>query len=1452
MGWGFLTDIFDANSKSDQQKRLARGGKRMYADDERAKGNDMPNRNIAQAVGRGVVSTPWWFLKTDIINPTKQLAGQLTGNKEAEQNAIKDQFKGAKDVKGALAQTGFRSVDLASNLLLPGSGAIVGETASTGAKIAATAGVNAAVGGTTAALDEYSRTGKIDPKNALIGAAAGGVVGGALEAAPHVYGGLKNINASTKAAIEGKAAEVSGLRPENVINQNEAGTLRDFVDHKTGSYPLSGEDLNVLHRQARHAAKTAGIDITSGSPEDVGKRVYAYLDQLNKHNQAREAITQGGYVQLPGVAEDLAKETDPNVIKKNMTGNVPEATIQKKVAAVAMTKDPVVIKRMLAEPETPKRVIPPQGHEVADAYAGELKAYDDSVKGGEMIPDGEGGYRRTTEHTPFYSEYYKEFKRPPSQAAYKEQALKELESGRAPETYQPHYDDAVNPDTQSLLAQAPEAPLTPEEQNALAAKQLSQDANQAPPPSAPRPAPSTEGEGKQRKFGFIKNVEDSPTTTPELKKAIDDGISVKTYAQKSDDPVFAQAKRFVEEDFNGALEHTKTVQNVTDEDIVLAQHVIDKLQKEGTPRALSDAVDIVEQYAEHGLGLGRAVRAFGSWDKLSEAGLLRLAEKKISKARGAIKGGSLDREAKGLAKEIQGDVEGAVKIDKTDVQDTLKNIVKDVENEELSTGQKIANKVDRAINPKVKKQADTLVAEVTKKIKEEQLAPLPKAQKRSATDILQEVFGRNKEAQDAFPEAQAILRERFADNPVALKKLDTFFESELGLPAASSTINTAIKEQLKRGDTRISDIIFKSWDDQKRSVEDITSALTKEGFEPAQAKSLADEVVGRLNQQLGTAKAKVLERYATDVPLRGQSTYLDRMTKLSNLGALDDRDYLKIARAKLDLPQLTPETAGKLSELAQKVQKLADDDPERYKAIKEIGEVIQEAAPKEKVAWWRQVPGGLRAAEASYDISGAGRQGLTVAALNPKLWFSSFKKQLKYFGNEEAFNNDMAKIAAYEYSNLEESSGLALTGVKAFGKPEEAFSGADLAETIPLLGRPVKASDRAYTGTLTDLRHGKFAIAMQSLKDAGYDPNKVPKEWIDSYSKYINTFTGRGTGKPGGWFEKHADSLAEGLFSPRLWKSRLDMLNPKFYYDLKGPARKEAIKNAAAFASLAGAVLSVAAIGGANVETDARSSDFLKIKVGDTRYDILGGFQQNLVFAWRNIVHEKKSSVTGKITDLNEGGFNAPNRFSLLADLVQNKEAPLVSGITTQLKGEDKAGNKFSAVDRLREVAKLGAPISLLGTGTAIKNEGIVGAVKSLPDYLGVGVSTYGLKDIQPTKKQKEYVADLEKHGAPKEEVQAVKEFYQTLKVGPDRKKISGDISEAIRAGDTAKAKQLADDYNKQYASNFKDWKSKYGKYASDKALLDAYAKGKIKLTKASVKSRARSSKSIYEATRGQ
>ena len=379
-----------------------------------------------------------------------------------------------------------------------------------------------------------------------------------------------------------------------------------------------------------------------------------------------------------------------------------------------------------------------------------------------------------------------------------------------------------------------------------------------------------------------------------------------------------------------------------------------------------------------------------------------------------------------------------------------------------------------------------------------------------------------------------------------------------------------------------------------------------------------------------------------------------------------------------------------------------------------------------------EVAGLPKSIMASFDLSGTLRQGGILGSRFPKEAANAFKEQLKYFGSEDAFKKGMAEIVAAPNFQEKLDAGLAVTGTDVLDKSEEQYV-SNLAEKIPGFGKGVAASDRAYTGFLTKLRSDVYDKVTQAAEASGAPMSEADKA---SLAKFINTASGRGD--LGKYLEQHSQTLSTALFSPRLWKSRLDMLNPVYYAKLSGPAQKLALQTAGTFASEAGAVLGLASmIPGVTVETDPRSSDFGKIKWHNTRYDILGGLQQNIVFAYREITGETKSSQTGTITKFGSK-FGGPTRLSAASDMIQNKENPLLSAASQILRGKDRGGNP---VNPFTTVAQLAVPLPFSGIFQNAQDIGSAknpadlakGALMAAPDFIGVSAQTYG---SIPTKNQ--------------------------------------------------------------------------------------------------------------------
>lgn len=260
-----------------------------------------------------------------------------------------------------------------------------------------------------------------------------------------------------------------------------------------------------------------------------------------------------------------------------------------------------------------------------------------------------------------------------------------------------------------------------------------------------------------------------------------------------------------------------------------------------------------------------------------------------------------------------------------------------------------------------------------------------------------------------------------------------------------------------------------------------------------------------------------------------------------------------------------------------------------------------------------------RAIMASWDMSAPLRQGLPL--IHRKEFWRALPEMVRAMGSEEAYNTIQDSIKSKPLfrnavgadgsiqPSFAERSGLKLTDLNNLSNREESFT-SKWAEKIP----GVRRSERAYTVFLNKLRADTFESLVETGKVFGAD-SRANLPLARELADFVNTATGRGDlGK----LEKAAPVLSNLLFSPRLIASRLRMLDPRLYLMSNPTVRKEAIKSVLAMAAVGNTLGMLAKASGAGeYSLDPSSSDFGKIKFGNTRLDPWGGFQQYLVAANR-------------------------------------------------------------------------------------------------------------------------------------------------------------------------------------------------------------------------------------------
>lgn len=368
-----------------------------------------------------------------------------------------------------------------------------------------------------------------------------------------------------------------------------------------------------------------------------------------------------------------------------------------------------------------------------------------------------------------------------------------------------------------------------------------------------------------------------------------------------------------------------------------------------------------------------------------------------------------------------------------------------------------------------------------------------------------------------------------------------------------------------------------------------------------------------------------------------------------------------------------------------------------------------------------------RAIITSFDVSAPLRQGAFITLAHPirsaknlPSMFRAFASEKAAFDLQESLSDPTRRPNAAQYRQ----SGLDLTetgGNVSRRKLEEAYQGR-LIQKIPKLlgGGLVRGSQRAYTVFLNQLRADSFDAMVKNLGRSG----KVTDAEAKAIANFINTATGRA--KYGETLERSTELLNAVFFAPKYVVSRFKLIaDPLTGFSLSSGApmsksslprvRKQVAKEYARFLAGAGLVLGLSKLSGAGVEDDPRSSDFGKIKIGNTRMDILGGLSQASVLLSRLVTQKTKNIDTGRINEADRG--------KVFVDFLKTKLSPAFTSAGEFFRGKDIYDRP---VTKAGAVSNLIVPMSFGDIMDAMVEQGVPrGTALSLLSLFGASISTF-------------------------------------------------------------------------------------------------------------------------------
>lgn len=396
---------------------------------------------------------------------------------------------------------------------------------------------------------------------------------------------------------------------------------------------------------------------------------------------------------------------------------------------------------------------------------------------------------------------------------------------------------------------------------------------------------------------------------------------------------------------------------------------------------------------------------------------------------------------------------------------------------------------------------------------------------------------------------------------------------------------------------------------------------------------------------------------------------------------------------------------------------------------------------KFKEAGW-QLANIPRSVMASFDLSFGGRQGAYAAPRYRKQFWGAWKEQFKIFGSEKAYQSSRQALTKHPDFMLAKQSKVSFTELgKIMTQREEKFM-SQWAEKIPIVGKGIRASSRAYTSFANKFRLDIFSGMVKDAEAMNLNPRNNPF-LTRKIADFVNNATGRGSL---GSFENAAVALNAIFFSPRLNMARLKLLNPALYVKRPKFIRTQALKTTLAASGTAVTILTLADLMGAEAGINPLSADFGKIKIGNTRIDMLAGFGQFMRAGAQLLAGKTISTVTGKETILGEG-YKPRTRLDVFLQQVEYKESPIASFATTLLKGKDFAGRDVSIP---KEVGKRFIPMVVADIVELAKEDPRLLPLGTLGIF-GVGLQTYAHSYAKLVEIEKEYGYGIRWQQAKKE-----------------------------------------------------------------------------------------------------
>ena len=425
---------------------------------------------------------------------------------------------------------------------------------------------------------------------------------------------------------------------------------------------------------------------------------------------------------------------------------------------------------------------------------------------------------------------------------------------------------------------------------------------------------------------------------------------------------------------------------------------------------------------------------------------------------------------------------------------------------------------------------------------------------------------------------------------------------------------------------------------------------------------------------------------------------------------------------QLETNQFVPKIKQDTVPQSMELQRLAY---ERDKLSRRVRQKIRDLKPQTAVGKAYRALGISRALMTGYEMSFVGRQaglhafgtiGETIAKpFNPKRLVQdtvALKKSIQALASDRMAHKFDTEFEARANRPLYRAWGVRII------PSDHAITGAEEIRVSSWVDKVpgVERFNRSARVFLNEIR-GNTVDALAETIARNSDPTLAEGKKIGSFT---NTLTGTSNL---GAAEKAVGLLNETFFSARYLASRFRFISFESLVGGSGATRKAvAGEYAKIFVGMA-AVYGVAALSGAQIGWNVRSSNFGKIKVGNTWIDIMGGLSQIATYAGRMVTGEKKGMDSEKVTAISgkKRPYGGASRFDVTVSFLRSKLAP-IPGIAADYLADQK-DMVGQPIDTASYAAQKVSPLTYWDIAKAMMHEGTPRSeAMSIAAWFGAGL----------------------------------------------------------------------------------------------------------------------------------